>query len=173
MNTFEFWFDFHFDTFLVIFIVLNIVNVVIQTIKSIATIKCGAEAAAAINALAYAIYTVVVVFMSIEGLGLFYKAMIIGIANLVGVYVVKVIEKKKRKDRLWKVEATIKSQGIEPKNDDCILAIKQSGVPFNYIDAEKYIIINCYCATQKESSIVKAILEYYEAKYFVSESKIL
>ena len=167
------WFEFSLSGFLAVFIILNIVNVVIQTIKSIATIKCGAMSAAAINAVAYGLYTVVVVYMSADGLGLFWKALIIGLANLIGVYVVKVIEKKNRKDRLWKVEATIKSQGIEPKNDDCILAIKQSGVPFNYIDADKYIIINCYCATQKESSIVKAILEYYEAKYFVSESKIL
>ena len=167
------WFEFSLSGFLAVFIVLNIVNVVIQTIKSIATIKCGAMPAAAINAVAYGLYTVVVVYMNADGLGLFWKALIIGLANLIGVYVVKIIEKKNRKDRLWKVEATIKSQGIEPKNDDCIIAIKQSGVPFNYIDADKYIIINCYCATQKESSIVKAILEYYEAKYFVSESKIL
>lgn len=167
------WFEFSLNGFLAVFIVLNVVNVVIQTVKSIATIKCGAVGAAAINALAYGLYTVVVVYMSADGLGLFWKAIIIALANLIGVYVVKVIEKKKRKDRLWKVEATIHSQGLAPQNDDCIIALKQSGVPFNYIDANKYIIINCYCATQKESTIVKAILEYYEAKYFVSESKIL
>lgn len=167
------WFGFEFSTFLWVFIILNIVNVVIQTIKSIATIKCGAWSAAAINAVAYGLYTVVVVYMNADGLGIFWKAIIIGICNLIGVYVVKLIEAKSRKDKLWKVEATIHSQGLEPKNDDCIIALKQSGVPFNYIDANKYIIINCYCATQKESSIVKAILEYYEAKYFVSESKIL
>ena len=167
------WFEFSLSGFLVVFVVLNIINVIIQTIKSIATIKCGAWSAAAINALAYGLYTIVVVYMSADGLGLIWKALIIGLANLFGVYVVKLIEIKNRKDKLWKVEATIHSQGISPENDDCIIALRQSGVPFNYIDANKYIIINCYCATQKESTIVKTILDRYEAKYFVSESKIL
>ena len=167
------WFEFSLSGFLAVFIVLNVLNVVIQTVKSIATIKCGAWAAAGINALAYGLYTVVVVYMNADGLGLLWKAIIIGLANLLGVYVVKVIEIKSRKDKLWKVEATIRSQGIEPKYDDCIIALKGSGVPFNYIDAEKYIIINCYCATQKESLAVKNILAKYNAKYFVTESKTL
>ena len=168
------WFEFSVSGFLFVFIILNVMNVVIQTVKSIATIKCGAWAAAAVNAVAYGLYTVVVVYMNADGLGLFWKAIIIGLANLFGVYAVKAIEKRNRKDKLWKVEATIKApHGKEAKYDDCIIALKQSNVPFNYIDANKYIIINCYCATQKESAIVKAILEFYEAKYFVSESKIL
>ena len=167
------WFEFSLNGFLAVFIVLNVLNVVIQTVKSIATIKCGAWAAASVNALAYGLYTIVVVYMNADGLGLMWKAVIIGLANLLGVYVVKVIEIKGRKDKLWKVEATIHSQGIEPKYDDCIIALKDSGVPFNYIDADKYIIINCYCATQNESLIVKNILNGYGAKYFVSESKTL
>jgi hypothetical protein len=167
------WFEFSLSGFLAVFIVLNVLNVVIQTVKSIATIKCGAWAAAGVNALAYGLYTIVVVYMNADGLGLLWKAVIIGLANLLGVYVVKVIEIKGRKDKLWKVEATIHSQGIEPKYDDCIIALKDSGVPFNYIDADKYIIINCYCATQNESLVVKNILNEYGAKYFVSESKTL
>ena len=47
---------------LIIFIALNIVNVIIQTVKSIATIKCGKTLAAIINAVAYGLYTVVVVY---------------------------------------------------------------------------------------------------------------
>jgi hypothetical protein len=167
------WFEFSLSGFLAVFIVLNVLNVVIQTVKSIATIKCGAWAAAGVNALAYGLYTIVVVYMNADGLGLLWKAVIIGLANLLGVYVVKVIEIKGRKDKLWKVEATIHSQGIEPKYDDCIIALKDSGIPFNYIDADKYIIINCYCATQNESLVVKNILNEYGAKYFVSESKTL
>ena len=157
---------------LILFVVMNIVNVVIQTIKSIATIKCGKAVAAVVNAVAYGLYTYIVVLTMCD-LPLLAKCLIVAGCNFVGVFVVKLIEEKARKDKLWKVEATIHSQGIAPENDDCIIALKQSGVPFNYIDANKYIIINCYCATQKESTIVKAILEYYEAKYFVSESKIL
>ena len=47
---------------LIIFIVLNIVNVIIQTVKSLATVKCGKTVAAIVNAVAYGLYTVVVVY---------------------------------------------------------------------------------------------------------------
>ena len=81
------WFGFELSAFLLVFVLLNVANVIIQTVKSIATIKCGAWAAAIINAVAYGLYTIVVVYMTADGLGLFWKALIIGIANLVGVYV--------------------------------------------------------------------------------------
>lgn len=155
-----------------LFIVLNVLNVIIQTVKSIATIKCGAWSAAVINAIAYGLYTIVVVY-TVCDLNLWLKVAVVAVSNLIGVYVVKVLEEKSRKDKLWKVEATIRSQGIEPQYDDCIIALKESRVPFNYIDANKYIIINCYCATQSESLKVKDILNKYNAKYFVSESKTL
>jgi len=157
---------------LILFVVMNIVNVVIQTIKSIATIKCGKVAAAIVNAVAYGLYTYIVVLTMCD-LPLLAKCLIVAGANFVGVYVVKLIEEKARKDRLWKVEATIHNQGIDPHYDDCLVALRNAGVPHNYIDANKYLIINAYCATQAESRVVKAILDQYNAKYFVSESKTL
>ena len=42
---------------LVIFTILNIINVILQTIKSIATFKCGKTMAAIINAVAAAALT--------------------------------------------------------------------------------------------------------------------
>ena len=157
---------------LITFIVLNIFNVIIQTIKSIATVKCGKGVASLVNALAYGLYTIVTVYMMCE-LDLYLKAGIVAVCNLVGVYVVKFFEEKARKDKLWKVEATIYNYNHDPEWDDCIIDLKESGVPFNYIDIQKYILINCYCATQTESAKVKAILNKHNAKYFVSESKTL
>lgn len=158
---------------IIIFIVFNVLNVVIQTIKSIATIKCGKNMAAIINAIAYGLYTYIVVLTASDGVSLWFKIAVVALANLVGVWVVKFVEEKGRKDKLWKVEATLRSQNIEPQYDDCIIELRESGIPFNYIDANKYIIVNCYCATQKESAQVKTILDKYNAKYFVSESKTL
>lgn len=157
---------------LITFVVLNILNVIIQTVKSIATVKCGKAVAAIVNAVAYGLYTVVTVYMMCE-LPLMWKAGIVALCNLVGVYVVKWCEEKARKDKLWKVEATLHNFNNEPEWDDCIIALRESGVPFNYIDINKYLLINCYCATQAESAKVKTILDSYEAKYFVSESKTL
>ena len=156
---------------LIIFIVLNIFNVIIQTVKSIATVRCGKTVAAIINAVAYGLYTIVTVYMLCE-LDLWLKAVVVAVANLIGVYVVKLLEEKARKDKLWKVEATLLNQNLG-ENDDCIIELRENNISFNYIDINKYLIINCFCATQKESATVKSILDKYDAKYFVSETKIL
>ena len=156
----------------VLFVVMNVVNVVIQTIKSIATIKCGKMAAAVVNALAYGLYTYIVVLTMCD-LPLLAKCLVVAGANFVGVWVVKFFEEKARKDRLWKVEATIPNQGISADDDDCLIELKKANIPMNYIDINKYILVNCYCATQAESKVVKEILDKYNAKYFVSESKTL
>lgn len=154
---------------LIIFIVLNIFNVIIQTIKSIATVKCDKVVAAIVNAISYGLYTVVTVFMLCD-LPLAWKAFIVAMCNLVGVYAVKALEEKARKDKLWKVEATVSAQYAERLHNE-LSVVKLS---HNYIDKiGKYVIFNVYCETQADSIEAKKLLDYYHAKYFVSESKIL
>ena len=153
---------------LITFILLNITNVIIQTIKSLVTVKCGKTAAALINAAAYGLYTVVVIYTVCE-LPLYLKALIVAICNLVGVYVVKLIEERARRDKLWKVEATIPVEIAEKVKYD----LRANGLPHNYIDIEKYYLFNVYCENQEQSKVAKVILDYYHAKYFVSENKSL
>ena len=165
------WFDFELSSFLLVFVVLNVVNVIIQTVKSIITINGTKWSASVVNAVAYGLYTIVVVYMSAEGLGLLWKALIIGVANLIGVFVVKLIEEKNRKDKLWKVEATV---------DSCLIVdlhriLNEGGVPHSWLEigTTDRVILNCYCDTKRESELVKELLNASGAKYFVSESKIL
>ena len=149
------------------YIVFNILNVIIQTIKSIVTIKCNKYVAAVVNAVAYGLYTYIVV-LTASDLDLWFKISVTAAANLVGVFVVKWAEEKKRKDKLWKVEVTVPSKWTDAVHFDL------KDVPHSYIEnLGKYTLFNFYCATQKESAKVKAIVEQYGAKYFASESKIL
>lgn len=150
------------------FIVLNITNVLIQTVKSIATIKCGKGVAALVNAVAFGLYTIVTVYMMCE-LPLAAKAVIVALCNLVGVWVVKWLEEKARKDKLWKVEVTIPAAEAKQMLEDC----KYYGLTYNYVDINKWYLFNFYCPTQKDSLNVKKLLKSYNAKYFVSESKTL
>ena len=152
---------------LLTFILLNILNVIIQTVKSICTVKCGKGVAAVVNAVAYGLYTIVTIYMLCD-LDLYVKAGIVALCNLVGVYVVKYIEEKSRKDKLWKVEVTVK-KGFSA--DLLQTELEASDIPFNYIDINKYILFNIYCETQKESQIVKQFINKLDAKYFVSETK--
>lgn len=163
------WFGFEFNTFLWVFLALNVVNVVIQTVKSIVTVNGSKMSAAVINAVTFFIYTFCVVYMNADGLGLVWKALIIGVINFVGVYVVKLIEEKSRKDKLWKVEATVPREVAL----DLVRKLKANDLPYNYVDINKYYLFNVYCATQAQSAKVKEVLNTYNAKYFVSESKTL
>ena len=153
---------------LIVFIALTILNVVIQTIKSIATIRCGKTVASLINAVAYGLYTYVIFFTSADGIDLHTKALITAFANLVGVYIVKLCEEKARKDKLWCVQATI------PAKYQGAVHFDLKDIPHNYIEGVgNYTLFNFYCATQAESAKVRDIINQYEAKYFVSESKTL
>jgi hypothetical protein len=157
------------NTLLLTFIILNILNVIIQTVKSIATVKCGKTAAAIINAVAYGLYTIVTVYMMCE-LELWLKALIVALANLVGVYVVKLLEEKARKDKLWKVEATV----LRGWTKELHRALVVAEIPHNYLEnVGKYTLFNIFCETQAQSTKAKHILDSFEAKYFVSESKNL
>ena len=154
---------------IVIFILLNIANVIIQTVKSIATIKCGKGLASIINAIAYGLYTVVVVYMVCE-LPLWFKVMVVAVANLIGVFAVKLFEEKKEKEKLWKIECTVSPYQYE----DIIACAQIAEIPCNYIDLEKYVVINFYCSTKSQSESVKNFLKNFDdVKYFVSESKVL
>ncbi len=157
---------------LILFIVLNIFNVILQTVKSIITIKCGKMASAIINAVAYGLYTIVTIYLMCE-LPLWWKAGIVAGCNFVGVYVVKLIEEKARKDKLWKVEATI--QNLIYFTDYIKVECEKNKIPYSILNVENvdYVVFNFYCATQEKSRIVKQICDGCNAKYFVSESKTL
>lgn len=154
---------------LLLFIVLNVVNVILQTIKSICTVKCGKVAASVVNAVAYGLYTVVLVYMNCD-LSLWAKVAVVGGANLIGVYVVKVLEEKAQKDKLWKVEATIKKNMVETLHT----RLNDYEISHNYIyTTDDNVIFNCFCKTKAESANVKELLEFCNAKFFVTESKAL
>ena len=91
---------------LILFSFLTIINVVFSTIKSIVTIKSGKTVAALISAGYYGYYNIVLIY-TVADFPLWQKVVVTFLANLIGVWIVKWGEEKARKDKLWKVEATI------------------------------------------------------------------
>lgn len=153
---------------LLFFIILNVVNVVLQTAKSLFTNKGNKWSAAISNAVAYGVYTVLLVYMTCE-LTLWAKVFIVGGCNLVGVFLVKFIEEKMQKDKLWKIELTVR------REDGEVLArqLKKAGISLNWTTLDKWALFNCYCPTKKESHIVRETAKKYNAKFFANEAKIL
>lgn len=153
---------------LILFIVMNIINVIIQTVKSIATIKCGKGAAAVVNAVAYGLYTYIVVLTMCD-LPLLAKCLIVALANFIGVFVVKLIEEKSRKDRLWKVEMACPLAYYDEVNG----LLTEKNIPHNYTFVGKWVMFNCYCMTQTDTRIVTDIGNKRECKFSAFESKAL
>lgn len=153
---------------ILLFALCTAVNVILSTIKSILTVKGGKFSASFINAITYGFYSYVIVLTSADGMPIWAKMVITAVCNFVGVYLVKWIEEKARKDKLWKVELTVPTKYTNTIDFDL------HDVPHSYIElSDKHTLFNFYCATQKESAKVKAIANQYEAKYFVAESKNL
>lgn len=151
---------------ILLFALCTAVNVILSTIKSILTVKGGKLSASFINALTYGFYSYVIVLTSADGMPIWLKMAITAICNFIGVYLVKWIEEKARKDKLWKVELTVPTKYTNTIDFDL------HDVPHSYIKlSDKHTLFNFYCATQKESAKVKSIANQYEAKYFVAESK--
>lgn len=155
--------------FLLVFVGLSIVNVVFSTIRSIVTINGSKAVASLISGGYFAFYNVMMIY-TVADFPMWQKCVITFVCNVVGVWFVKWGEEKARKDKLWKVEATIN----EPYKESLIDALKKANLPFNYIEGVgKYVLFNIYCPTQEESKAVKGLLDFHKAKYFVSESKTL
>ena len=151
---------------ILLFALCTAVNVILSTIKSILTVKGGKLSASFINALTYGFYSYVIVLTSADGMPIWLKMVITAVCNFIGVYLVKWIEEKARKDKLWKVELTV------PTKYTTTIDFDLHDVPHSYIKlSDKHTLFNFYCATQKESAKVKSIANQYEAKYFVAESK--
>ena len=154
--------------FLLVFVGLSIVNVVFSTVRSIVTINGSKTVASLLSGGYFAFYNIMMIY-TVADFPMWQKCVITFVCNVVGVYLVKWGEEKSRKDKLWKVEATIDKAEFET-NKELLDLFK---VPHNYIDIEKYVILNFYCADKKQSEIVKGLLDEMNAKYFVAESKSL
>lgn len=153
---------------IILFIVCTAINVILSTIKSIATIKGGKFMAALMNALTYGFYSWVIILTTIDNLSTVSKMLITAACNFVGVYLVKLIEEKTRKEKLWQLSITVPQKYIEALHHD----YTQINLPHNYIDVVKWGVFTIYCETQKDTTKALEIAKQYGAKCFAAENKL-
>lgn len=151
-----------------IFAIATIINVILSTLRSLFTIKAGKLSASIMNAICYGFYTWVVV-LTVSDISLWIKILITALANFVGVYIVKLLEEKSRKDKLWKIEMAI------PKEEQELVAhtLIAKDIPHNCIELGDRAIFNCYCATQQQTKICKDITVNLNGKISAYESQSL
>ena len=155
---------------ILIFVICTLANVVISTIKSVMTIKGGKVSAALWNALSFGLYTYIVVLTATAPVSTLWKVIITAACNLVGVFCVKLVEEKMRKDRLWKVEMTIVDNGFTAAAMHG--ALNEANIPNHYFSAGKHAVFSCFCNTQADTTKALDIGKIYNAKTFASETTL-
>ena len=153
-------------TTIILFIILTVANTIIQTIKSLCTIRCTTFISACVNALAYGLYTFVIFYTTADGLSLWTKAAITAIANFFGIYIANFIFKKIFSQTVrWKIEVSIPNKNRENFE--------------KYLNAWDFEWCFCgwgngwtnyavFCPDKKASAMLREILPI-EAKYNIIE----
>lgn len=155
---------------LALFVILTIVNVILNTARTIITVKGGMFWSSFMSALAFGFYTIVIIYTVCE-LPMWMKATVTAIANFVGTYFVKWLEMKVRKDKLWMVDVVLTGNQIcAAKSYLDPWKIQYIEMPISNSDSSQFHI---YSKTQDESRHIRDLLKTYNAKYVVVESKSL
>lgn len=149
---------------IIIFTVCSLVNVVLSTMKTILTVRSTRTVASIINAVTYGFYAIVV--KQLASLDVTVTVIVTIATNLIGVYFSMWLMDKMKKDCLWKISVTTKDQSIAKKIENFDIEYTMS--PIQYKN-ETYYSIEIFSKNQKDSTIIKNILNEYNVKYNVTE----
>ena len=154
---------------ILIFAIATVVNVTLSTIRSIATIKGGKWVSAFSNAVCYGFYPLIVMLTAKGTVDIIINMVITALANFVCVWAIKYIEEKSRKAKMWKVEMAIPRESADLVKQ--MLVAKN--IPYNYVEVGSWIMFNCYCNEQKDTSLCVSVAKNLQGKISAYESKSL
>ena len=154
---------------IILFIIATVINVTLSTIRAIATIKCGKMVSAIMNALCYGLYPLIVMLTAKDTVSIVANMIITAVVNFVCVWIIKFVEEKARKDKMWKVEVACPIVHY----NDLHLLLKENNIPHNFVEVGSWVMFNCYCMTQEDTRIVTDLSVKRECKISAYESKPL
>ena len=159
---------------IIIFAIATVVNVTLSTIRSLCTIKGGKWLSALTNALCYGFYPLIVMLTARDRVTIWTNMAITAVANFICVWLIKFIEERARKDKMWKVEMAIPAypelnSEFSPINNRLI----QNNIPYNWHLMDGWYIYNCYCMTKEQTAICTEIVKQCKGKISAYESKPL
>lgn len=157
-----------------IFAIATIINVTLSTIRSLCTIKCGKWLSALSNAICYGFYPLIVMLTAKDTVSIVVNMAITAVANFICVWLIKYVEEKARKDKMWKVEMAIPAypelnSEFNPIND----RLMQNNIPYNWHLMDGWYIYNCYCMTKGQTAICTEIAKQCKGKISAYESQQL
>ena len=159
------------EWYIVLFVICQFINVALNTAKTIIMHKEEKISSSIINAITYGFYAIIVV-MTASALPLWITIIITIITNLIGVYGSMWLLDRFKKDSLWEIKATVLA------NDNTYMKIENElfdnaiGYTCQETVGGAEYIFNIYSYNQKDSIIIKNILNKYNAKYIVHEERV-
>ena len=150
------------DKVVILFIICSLVNVILSTLKTLIMVNAGEKMSILINAICYGFYTLVV--KQLGSVDYITAVVVTIIANIIGVWISYRIMGLFTKDKVWRITATLKGK---KEFDECIEQLKKFNIGCTPI--EKTTSLDIYSYNQRESKIIKNILDNYDYKYFIQE----
>lgn len=160
---------------ILLFLILQLINVILSTVKSLLTIKGSKLHAALANSIYFGYYTFIVkaigdaesfyLFgMTLDGTTTI--AVITLITNFIGVYFSLMFAEKFRKDRLWLLKVTIKTEQLLPFIED----LASKNMKFIQLSSNWEVAkpVDIYLYSKEESSICKKIISKYDSIKYCS-----
>ena len=150
---------------IIFFALMTVINVTLSTIRSLCTIKGGKWLSAITNAVCYGFYPLIVMLTAKDTVTIWVNMIITAVANFVCVWLIKLVEEKSRKDKMWRIDLAL------PTEERDFAHRKLADIPHNYVECGSWTMFNCYCATQEETAKVKKLGVALGGKYSAYESK--
>lgn len=155
---------------IVIFAITQLINVILSTIKSIATVKAPIVHATLINIISYTLNAIITYYIARQT---FLVVLIFTpLTNAIGVPLGRYISDRFEKDKLFIYNATIKCSAEIAEN--IYNELKHSaGIATKYFDIveDKIYDFAIHAETKEESKVITALLDSYKAKYYVIEPR--
>jgi len=172
--------------YLYLFFILQLINVILSTIKSIATIKGTRKSAALMNGIYYGYYTFVIKaistweFTHFFGLEInkeytvWFAAGVTLITNVIGVwfslYILAKLRDRNKKDELWLCKTTIKVAEYQKLVDTLHAENMKFSTPV--IDWSERKAADIYLYSKEDTRKIKKIFKNFDTiKYCVIETK--
>ena len=151
------------------FVILNFINVLVNTTRSLMTVKGGKWSAAISNSICYGYYAIIIYITATYDIPLIYKCIAVAIVNFVGVLAIKFGEEKLQKPSLWIYNVI----NLDNQTSDCFAnELTINNIPFINTHIKKdFNNMQIFSENEKESKIIVELLDNFKVKYYATEAK--
>jgi len=153
---------------LISFVIAEFINVVLSTIKSVVLIRGTKQSATIVNTISYTISAFVTAIIGSVVNNVWLVCLVVFITNSIGVWLGLTIVDKFRKDRVWKISATVKTDDFHNLIHE-LHVNKISFITYETSWPERKPL-DVFSKSREQSLSIKTIFKKYDVKYIISEN---